>query len=274
MLLLKAKIRRLIPKKLRTTLKRALGLSSIDEVDLLHDLIRSSDVPRIMCDVGAHHGGSLEEFARSGWQVYAFEPDPANRLILEQFTRGWHNVIIDQRALSNKDQSDQPLFRSPLSSGISSLTAFHPTHSSAGRVDTLTLKTCCEQKGISEIGFLKIDTEGYDLFVLQGIDWDAMSPHVVLCEFEDRKTNSLGYDFHLMAQFLISKDYRVLVSEWHPIVRYGGPHDWRKFAIYPCALADPDSWGNIIGIRDTAMFERLCKLAGVDQNRRETSVHD
>src|SRR3546814_19620816 len=52
-----------------------------------------------------------------------------------------------------------------------------------------------------------------------------------------------------MARFLLEKGYRVLVSEWHPIIRYGVRHDWRRLVAYPCELSDEVAWGNILAFR-------------------------
>ena len=52
-----------------------------------------------------------------------------------------------------------------------------------------------------------------------------------------------------MADYLIERGYEVLVSEWHPIKRYGGRHTWRLMQRYPCTLAEPNAWGNLIAVQ-------------------------
>ena len=119
----------------------------------------------------------------------------------------------------------------------------------------------CEEQNIEYIDFLLIDAEGYDLFVLKGIDWDKTKPEIITCEFEDRKTKNLGYTFQDMANFLQDKGYKVLVSEWHPILRYGISHDWRRLAKYPCEIASPDAWGNLIAFRNSPDWQSLLAIA-------------
>ena len=46
----------------------------------------------VMLDVGAHVGASLHLFDLSGWTIHAFEPDPANRAVLEAGYGGHPNV--------------------------------------------------------------------------------------------------------------------------------------------------------------------------------------
>ena len=95
------------------------------------------------------------------------------------------------------------------------------------------------------------------MFVLKGLDWVRIKPDIVVCEFEDQKTNNLGYNFHDMATFLKDRGYEVLVSEWHPILRYGIAHDWRRLARYPCKLANPEAWGNLIAFREIPDWQNL-----------------
>src|SRR5690606_7034311 len=44
--------------------------------------------------------------------------------------------------------------------------------------------------------------------------------------------------------------YSVYVSEWHPIVRYGIAHDWRRLVRYSPQLDVSTTWGNVIGFRE------------------------
>ncbi len=57
-------------------------LGSLDEIGVVHAVTRER-APGVMVDVGAHYGSSLRPFAKDGWRVFAFEPDPANRQKLE-----------------------------------------------------------------------------------------------------------------------------------------------------------------------------------------------
>jgi len=254
-------LRRVVPAEVRHLLREMVHGPRVDEVELVHRLLRDGPGGRVMIDVGAHKGAALEAFARDGWKVVAFEPDPDNRGELEAFCRGLTNVAIDRRAVSNREVDELPWFRSDLSSGISSLEAFHESHEPAGCVEVTTLARALEQHKIERVDFLKIDAEGTDLFVLQGFPWNWQKPGVVICEFEDEKTEDLGYRFTDLADFLIAQGYEILVSEWYPITRYGGNHRWRRFAPYPCQLVSPRAWGNLIAVRDSDAFAQLRTIA-------------
>ena len=224
-----------------------------DETDCVAEIYSKVRVGNVMIDVGAHFGAALFPFLNRGWSIFAFEPDEQNRARLLERLSGHRNkelVTLDTRCVSNKSEHGVSFFRSEQSTGISGLSAFHETHVEAQKVDTVSLAEFFEGKPMPEVDFLKIDTEGHDLFVLQGFPWDRCAPAVVQCEFEDGKTVALGYTVHDLAEFLLEKGYTVYVSEWHPIVRYGMRHDWNRLARYPCELANAKGWGNLLAFRD------------------------
>lgn len=233
-----------------------------DETKIAYQALKADTFKGLMLDVGAHHGDSLAPFARSGWRVFAFEPDSENRKILTESFRDQKNVVIDKRAVSNQIQENAILYRSEQSTGISSLSSFHPSHEPGEQVKVTTLEFFFQEQGIidQEIDFLKIDTEGFDLNILQGIPWTKTSPRLILCEFEDSKTIPLGYTFHDLAIYLVKHDYQLLISEWRPIRRYGGPHNWRRFAPYPCNLKNPKAWGNILAAKEESLYKSLTQL--------------
>jgi Methyltransferase FkbM domain len=142
------------------------------------------------------------------------------------------------------------LYTSAVSSAISGLLDSTASHVLSEFVPTVALAAYLEAQQLDRVGLLKVDTEGYDLPVLRGCDWHRAAPEVVICEFEDRKTARLGYGVADLAEFLIARDYRVLLSEWYPIERYGGNHRWRRLTPYPSRLGSADAWGNLIAIRD------------------------
>jgi FkbM family methyltransferase len=253
--------------------RRFLGLGNPrpDEAEIIFCVYQKRH-PGLMIDAGAHFGSALRPFADAGWKVFAFEPDPQNRTKLQDAFGSYANVIIDPRGLSDEPQDNVPFYTSGVSTGISSLSAFHPSHTASCSIELTTLDRFCADKKIQQVHFLKIDTEGFDLFVLRGIPWETLAPDIVLCEFEDTKTAALGYSFHDLARFLQQKGYRLVVSEWYPIRKYGGLHDWRRFAAYPCDLKEGRAWGNIMAARTDDLFNSLmtaCKRYGPVENSND-----
>jgi FkbM family methyltransferase len=239
--------------RLRATLGR---LIYPDEVRVI-EAVLVGDTPGVMVDVGANQGTCLLPFAKAGWRVHAFEPDPLNRAALEACCRHLEGVSIDPRALSDSEASTAPFFRSDVSPGISSLAGFHESHREVGSVEVTTLATYATEQHLESVDFLKTDTEGFDLFVLRGVPWDTLAPRVVLSEFENPKTEPLGYTLDDLAGLLVEQGYQVLVSEWFPVRQYGGPHRWRCFGSFPGRLADESAWGNLIAAREPAVFAAL-----------------
>ncbi len=235
---------------------------SPNEIRLLYELLSENGRAGLMVDVGAGRGASLAPFAESGWTVIAFEPDLNNRGILSGRFEAYPNVSIDPRACSDKPHLEATLYTSKESTGVSSLSPFLNSHVPSHKVNVTTLEAALSDHGLAHkrINLLKIDTEGYDLRVLQGYPWSTSDPpDVILCEFEDAKTLPLGYCLSDMVNFLLPKTYQLIISEWYPIKAYGGLHHWRCFATYPYRLKDPKSWGNIIAVRDESLFNRLCQ---------------
>lgn len=238
---------------------RPSGSPEPEESIIAFEALSASRVKGLMVDVGAHLGGSLAPFVRQGWRVFAIEPDSVNRAALLSAYGQRRNVTIDARAMSDHPKQAVTLFRSDKSAGISGLSAFHPSHQAVEQVEVTTLSQFFGEHDIGAVDFLKIDTEGFDLFVLKGVPWETVAPRLVLCEFEDTKTVPLGYRFHDLARYLLDRGYKIMVSEWYPIVEYGAQHRWRRFAQYPCELQDERGWGNLLAAKDATLFESLFK---------------
>jgi FkbM family methyltransferase len=260
-LILKNKLSDLLPYGFKKILKSLFPFLKTgnhhDEVYFIYKLLSNKVKSGIMIDVGACVGTSSENFAEDGWSIYAFEPDPSNRKNLVTNFKNFNNVIIEPYAVSNKIEKDVPFYSSNISSGISSLVPFHDSHKELGKIETITLSSYIHKQEIKEVDFLKIDTEGFDLLVLQGIPWKIISPKIIICEYENNKTIPLGYDFYDLAGYLKDNGYHLVISEWYPIVQYGGNHKWRCFHTNPESIIDENSWGNIIGIKNEKWFDEF-----------------
>lgn len=231
--------------------------ATLDETEVISSIFggRKRNV-RTMIDVGAHRGHSAKHFVDKGWRIFCFEPDRSNREdhLVKRF-RDAANVTIDSRAVSDKAAKGASFFASEESSGISALHAFRDTHEETGRVDVTTIAEIMEEYHLEEIDFLKIDVEGYDFSVLKGVPWDRVKPAVIECEYEDAKTLRLGHRWQDIADYLIERGYTVYVSEWHPIIRYGIAHDWRRIVPYPGIEIPGSSWGNILAFLEDPGYD-------------------
>ncbi|NNL78814.1 MAG: FkbM family methyltransferase, partial [Desulfobacterales bacterium] len=212
----------------------------------------------VMVDVGAHYGAALDNFAADGWQVIAFEPDKNNREKLSRVYGAYPNVTIDSRGISDHMDDNVPFYTSAESSGISGLLSFDQSHQSAGTISVTTLEQVLIEYEVREIDFLKIDTEGLDLSVLSGLP-DSTTPKVIVCEFEDRKTLTLGYVYSDLADELVRRGYFVIMSEWHPLEKYGQRHKWRRAVEWPAKVLDKNAWGNFVAVSDKKLAKQILR---------------
>lgn len=153
------------------------------EVRVLRDL---ADRARNSLDVGAHKGVYSYFLARCSRHVYAFEPNPKNFAVLRRNLG--RRVTVSPLALSNR--SGPAFLRVPRRAGgyssqgasLSSVKvadgdAYRELRVQASRIDDLD---------IPDIGFIKIDVEGFEAEVLEGATQTlARDRPVLLVEIEE-----------------------------------------------------------------------------------------
>ena len=226
-----------------------------DELKVLYPFLPKQD--GVMIDVGAHMGGSCVRFLRRGWEVHAFEPDPAIREILRSRTLHEGAIHIDSRAVSKVSGHEYPWYTTQESTGAGSMKPFSAAHRQTGTVQTVTLEDIVTERRLTHIDLLKIDAEGFDYMVLQGFPFHMLRPECILCEYEDNKTLPLQTSTHDLAALLLRHGYSVFISEWHPIIRYGIRHQWHRVLPYPTPLYDTTSWGNLLAFANPPDMDTL-----------------
>jgi FkbM family methyltransferase len=179
---------------------------------------------------------------------------------LKALAKKFPTVTVEPVALGDKEEEEVAFFSSAISTGISSLVHFHQTHEEVAKVQVTTLKNYCRKHGIREVSFLKSDTEGFDLPVLRGYDWSQPHPRVIVCEYDNFKSRSLGYDLPAQAALLTENGYKILISEWYPLDDYGKGHKWRRFTTEPEKANGEKAWGNILAVKPSD-WEALLKIA-------------
>ncbi len=212
-----------------------------------------------MIDVGAHFGTSFRSYLNLGWRVVAFEPDSTKHDKLKPYQANPLFTFYPAAVAENPRENVQ-FYTSPESTGIASLVPFRSSHQPSETVAVTTLRHELPKLGINAIDYLKIDTEGYDLQVLQGHDWE-IKPEIIMCEFDEIKTRPQGFGHHKIGELLLSHGYVVYCSQWAPLVKYGSGHAWHSISHYPCDLHHPDAWGNYIAIRLDANLDTMETLA-------------
>lgn len=143
-------------------------------ISLEHDLLKRThqSPPKVIFDIGAHHGETAESFARSFPQakIFSFEPVRANFSILEDKLRHRSLVTCHHLALSNRTGEATIVLQSDSQTHTLESHA-KAERGSSGNVETVQLTTLDEFAGarqIARIDLLKIDTEGHEIAVLSG----------------------------------------------------------------------------------------------------------
>lgn len=222
---------------------------SYEENRLITEYLLLHSSPGVLIDVGVAFGSVSLPFLKAGWDVYGFEPDNNSKKLSEiELLKCNPNFHFDNRAVSNVSGEKMKFYISDESAGISSLHSFSD-HKLSHEVMTVTLRDFILESKIEDVDFLKIDTEGHDLFVLEGFPFRSIQPRIIIAEFDEKKSISVGYKYRRLGDYLLGLGYKVYLSEWYPIERYGGQHKFRRIYTYPCELLDKEAWGNFIAIR-------------------------
>ncbi|MBV9122861.1 MAG: FkbM family methyltransferase [Planctomycetes bacterium] len=133
--------------------------------------------PACLLDVGAHHGFTLLPFLEAGWRVWAFEPVDENRVRLLERCGPNERLTVRPEAVS--DRSGIRSLQLALNHDGSLHEYYHslehigsdPYHRKGPllQVPVVSLDDlACRGEVPRQVGFLKIDTEGHDLAVLEG----------------------------------------------------------------------------------------------------------
>jgi FkbM family methyltransferase len=160
-----------------------LGFDAFDD---MRKLARTASP--LVFDVGANRGQSIERFRRAFERplIHAFEPGRAAFAELQRGCTGTPGVILNQTALGarpesrlflDNDHDDMSSFLEPSVTAWGEIKSRYP-------VDVITLDDYCAARGIDRIDILKIDTQGFDLQVLEGAQRMMRKPavHMVFTE--------------------------------------------------------------------------------------------
>jgi FkbM family methyltransferase len=166
------------------------AFSTTEEVLAIKSLWpQSKAAPKVIFDVGAHHGDWTDAALRV-WPsatFYLFEPAHELYALLKQKYHNYSNVSVFNLAISNTSADDVRLFGDIPNSGLASLTKRRLDHFNLGfdfseLVNVRTLKDLMHEVGVESINILKIDVEGEEHNVLLGLEDDLT--HIELIQFE------------------------------------------------------------------------------------------
>jgi FkbM family methyltransferase len=167
-------------------------------------------------DVGAHdpnHDSVTKAFYDRGWHGINIEP-----------VQYWYERLVKERPqdinlnLAAGNIEGALRFFEVIDSGLSTASVeYAGRHEGAGRevcereVVMSTLNSICKKYPATEIHFLKIDVEGFETQVLQGIDLSILRPWIIVVEATEPLTTVESW--HDWEPILLKSDYSFAVFD-------------------------------------------------------------
>lgn len=222
-------IKRIFKKTFGLTLYKKIPFG-IDPLDDIKFYFPENKI-NIFFDVGANIGQTVasirEHFQNES--IYSFEPFKNTFEILKKNTSTQNvkcfNVGLGAKSGVMSVNTNEGVDKSDLNSILNQ----PENHSLSEQITITTLNEFCISNDISTIGFLKIDTEGYDLEVLKGGSDMLLNQKIDFIEVElgMNPENKFHIGFEEVKAYLQNHDYRIFgiysqVLEWptkSPILR-------------------------------------------------------
>lgn len=159
---------RLLPLRFRLPLRYRMQslIGALEpEIGLLPELLRDHR-GRVALDVGANVGIYAYALARLGMRVHAFEPQPYCCTVVDAWARARGGVTVHNSGVG-ESEGDLTL-HIPIVDG-----APVPTRASFQRLEQEQIElnvpvVTLDGIGVSDVAFIKIDVEGFELQVLRG----------------------------------------------------------------------------------------------------------
>jgi FkbM family methyltransferase len=176
-------------------------------------------------DIGANHpvrGSNTYQLYRAGWQGLVVEPirwlnekhrrfRPRDVQVNALVGRSPGEFTFYEMIPSVLSTCDADVAREVMRSGLGLLLEQYP-------VPVVTVADLYRtHMAPCHISLLCVDTEGHDLAVLQGNDWDVLRPEIVVCEANDASRE------HAICRFLGEHGYSRLKTMGCSMVFIGGP---------------------------------------------------
>jgi FkbM family methyltransferase len=209
--------------------------------------IASSNKNILAFDIGANKGEYTNLLANEikNIKIFSFEPHPKTFEVLFNNCKQT-NVKLFNCALSSKE-GELELFdyESKDGSTHASLNAeiFSTIHNSSvvsHKVNVSTVDIICHQNSITEIDFLKIDVEGYELDVLKGAEKMLQSESIKIIQFEFTQLNTTTR--------LYFKDFWEMLSDSYNIYRLL-PNDLLQIKKYNATMDEIFGYQNFVAIK-------------------------
>ena len=173
---------------------------------------------RVIFDVGCHKGETIDLILKyfKVEKIYAFEP---NETLINNIDKSkYQNTEFIKKALGEKKQS-----KKFLKSNFSAVNSLHKINSESNyskfkqkvinffftknlpqehNIDVITFDDFCKKYKIKSIDLLKIDTEGYEYYILKGAIKNLKKVKIILLEHHYDSSIIKGYKFRQIIKIL------------------------------------------------------------------------
>ena len=193
--------------------------------DAIAEMLSPGDV---FFDIGANLGFFSLVAARAvgpEGRVYAFEPVPRNADAIRRCRNinnlPWIDVFVEAVGASS-GKADMWIAKHPGGSALASADT-PPDRLRKANVDLVSLDDAIAERGLRPPNLIKIDVEGAEHEVLEGLAKTLLAANpALLCEVDDATEEGLDRKRRELSETLVRSGYRVRVlplsydaSEWH-----------------------------------------------------------
>ena len=198
------------------------------DTKIVKKLIKNGDV---VLDIGANIGYYTLIFAKlvgNSGKVFAFEPEPENFKILQKNIKinEYANVFLEQKAVSNNNEK--------LTLYISDKAGRHSIYKlkkyvKSIDIESVTIDNYLKKNNIEKINFVKIDVEGAELNVLQGIQNLLDKNIILLIEFSPLYLISCGLEPFDLINFLEKNNFKIYFAENEQFQEFNKIYSYNKY---------------------------------------------
>lgn len=233
-----------------------------------------------LIDVGACVGAMTSPFLAEGWQAVMFEPDQRCHPSLASLAEAHPGQVRIEHAAVTADCDGRVLFHIAGAPGLSGMSC-SPFAADIGTIDVraLALAPYIVRNGLFDVDFVKIDAEGHDFAILDGIDFGQIAPRLVMVEFGEQFSGQDRSAVEGVLRRMTGRGYGACVLCLRPLGDLAR-HDWRTGLLaigidaIPALPAGMPLFGNILFFRqdDHDFLPSLCDWLEQFEDRKRRGL--
>jgi FkbM family methyltransferase len=221
---------------------------------------------RRLIEVGAFTGGMSKPFLQEGWQAVLFEADERCHKPLAALVETHRGRVRLEKAAVTPDHDGSIAFHLAGIPGLSGLTR-SPFVNETQTVDvrSVALARYIAAKGLFDLDFINIDAAGHDFAILNSIDFQKVTPRLVMVGFAEEFAGEDRTAIEAALRGMRARGYRACVVCLQTFGHFKR-HDWPKnllaIGIDAVPQVPPGSsvFGNVLFFRedDRDFLPSLC----------------